>query len=135
MRRNHWRFSLPAIVLCAGLPACDDTLPVQPVNRSPVITSVTVFPTVIGIADSALVICNAMDADADTLVYDWITDSRLEIKGDLGTDHALANTFENSRIFYPSATITPTDTVWVQRFARDRRGKSANRVVTFVVRP
>jgi hypothetical protein len=107
---------------------------VKPENRSPVIFSLTVFPEVIGPTDSAIVICNAMDPDGDTLVYDWISDGRLRIKGALAGDYSLYHTHENSRIFYPDGVNTPIDTPWVQCFARDGKGKSANRIVHFIVR-
>jgi hypothetical protein len=112
---------------------CDDN-PVEgkAENRSPVIFSLTVFPDVIGSSDSAIVICNAYDPDADTLVYDWITDAKLRIKGaNPPGDTRLFNTFENSRIFYP--TQFAIDTVWVQCFARDRKGKSDAELVLFIV--
>lgn len=114
--------------------SCDDN-PVdsKPENRRPVILSLTVFPEVIGPSDSAIVVCNAFDPDGDTLVYDWITDARLKIKGALPPgDTRLFNTFENSRIFYP--TQQAIDTVWVQCFARDRKGKSDAELVLFIVK-
>ena len=81
---------------------CGDDNPVdgKQENRSPVILSLSVFPDVIGPSDSAIVICNAFDPDADTLVYDWITDGRLKIKGGQGDEHFLYNTYENSRMVY-----------------------------------
>ena len=103
-------------------------------NHSPVIFSVTVFPEVIGPTDSAIVICNAMDPDGDTLVYDWITDGRLNIKGAPYYAHEEYNTYENSQIFYPNSVSSPVDTAWVQCFARDRKGGSVARVVQFIVR-
>jgi hypothetical protein len=104
-------------------------------NQKPVIFSLTVFPDTIGPADSAIVICNAMDPDGDTLVYDWITDSRLRIKGVIPFwETRLFNTFENSRIFYPNQDIFPFDTVWVQCFARDRKGKSDAQLIIFAIK-
>ncbi|MBI5661450.1 MAG: hypothetical protein HZC46_04810, partial [Ignavibacterium album] len=76
--------------------------------------------------------CNATDPDGDTLVYDWITDARLRINGaNPPDDRSLFNTFENSRIFYP--TTLAIDTVWVQCFARDRKGKSDAKLIIFNV--
>ena len=102
-------------------------------NHSPTILSLLVFPDIVGSQDSVIVICNAFDPDGDTLVYDWISDAKLRIKGvNPPTDMSLYNTFENSRIFYP--TQRAIDTVWVQCFARDRKGKSDDKLVLFIVR-
>ena len=85
--------------------------PVQPENHRPIIFSLTAFPETVNHSDSVIVICNAMDPDGDTLVYDWITDARLRINGaNPPGDTRLFNTFENSRIFYP--TQFAIDTVW-----------------------
>lgn len=114
--------------------SCSDDNPVdnKPENHRPVILSLTVFPNIIGPSDSAIVICNATDPDGDTLVYDWITDARLRINGaNPPDDTRLFNTFENSRIFYP--TTLAIDTVWVQCFARDRKGKSDTKLIIFNV--
>jgi hypothetical protein len=99
-------------------------------NRSPVMFSLTFFPEMIGPSDSVIVICNAMDPDGDTLVYDWITDARLRIKG--SDIPVLYHTRENSRIFYP--TQYAVDTVWIQCFARDVKGKSASGLLVFRIR-
>lgn len=116
---------------------CGDN-PVDPgkhENRSPVILSLVVFPSIIGPSDSVIVICNATDPDADTLLYDWITDGRLRIKGAHPNDHSMYNTYENSRVFYPTQYVNaPSDTPWVQCFARDGKGKSDTRMVNFTVR-
>jgi hypothetical protein len=125
------------ILVLLNIIGCDDN-PVddKEENRSPVILSLTVFPDVIGLSDSAIVICNAMDPDGDTLVYDWITDSRLQIKGaNPPGDTRLFNTLENSRIFYPRDITNrpPIDTVWVQCFARDQKGKSDAELILFTV--
>jgi hypothetical protein len=114
---------------------CCNENPVKQENNSPIILSLTVFPDVIGPQDSAIVICNAFDSDGDTLVYDWITDGRLQIKDGQGDGHFLYNTYENSRIIY-SKNINnrpPIDTVWVQCFARDQKGKSDVKLVLFIV--
>ncbi len=116
---------------CNNNPA---TLTVQ--NRNPIILSVTVFPDTIGPADSAIVICNAWDPDGDSLVYDWITDGRLNLK-DVGVpnEHFRFNTHENSQVFYPSQAIrSPIDTPWVEVSARDGIGGSVSKVVTFIVK-
>jgi hypothetical protein len=112
---------------------CDDN-PVKPENHHPVILSLTVFPDVIGPLDSVIVICNAMDPDGDTLVYDWITDGKSRIKGTDYPDWSQYNTFENWRVVYPkNLNNVPIDTCWVQVFARDRKGKSVAELVSFVL--
>jgi hypothetical protein len=114
---------------------CDDNPVDVKENQRPIIFSLIVFPDTISMEDSAIVICNAMDPDGDTLVYDWITDSRLRIKGaNPPWDTRLFNTFENSRIFYPNQDHSPFDTVWVQCFARDRKGKSDAQLIIFIVK-
>lgn len=102
-------------------------------NRSPVILSLTVFPEVVKPNDSLIVICNAMDPDGDTLVYDWITDGRLRIKGT--NNSRLYHTTENSRVFYPKGNINiPIDTLWVQCFTRDVKGGADAKIVLIIVR-
>lgn len=104
-------------------------------NRSPVISSVSVVPTEIGIADSAVVTCLATDQDGDTLVYDWDTDPRLRIKGNPPNLPTKSNTLTSSETFYPNYQPTGPDTVWVACSVRDRRGGGDIRVITFIVRP
>ena len=112
---------------------CDDN-PVKPENQYPVILSLTVFPDVIGLQDSVIIICNAYDPDGDTLVYDWITDGRLKLQGTRDYEHSLYHTYENSRIVYPTQYVNlPIDTVWVQCVTRDVKGGSDGRVIRFVV--
>ena len=94
----------------------------------------TVFPEVIGPADSVIVMCEAVDPDTDTLVYDWITDGRLRVKGALSNEHFLYNTHVESHIFYPEPETIPTDTVWIQCHTRGRKGGDVARVVHIVVR-
>ncbi len=114
----------------------ENAVEVKTENQKPVIFSLSVFPEVIGTLDSAIVICNAMDPDGDTLVYDWITDGRLKIKEGQGDGHFLYNTYENSRMVYHENINNrpPIDTVWVQVFARDRKGNSDAEIVLFVVK-
>ncbi|MCK6623470.1 MAG: hypothetical protein L6Q94_23530 [Calditrichia bacterium] len=128
---------LTAIIIYATLlfncSGCDDASPVQPQNNSPEILSLDVFPNVIGPSDSVIVICEAIDPDGDTLVYDWITDGRVRIKG--SNWHYLYHTSENTRVFYPKDNVNvPIDTLWIQCFARDGKGKSANGIVLFIVK-
>ena len=120
-----------SMVLAFG--ACSDPAS-PPQNRSPVILSLVAFPEVVSASDSVLVACQAMDADSDTLVYDWITDSRLRLQGVRHGQHSLYNTHESFMIFYPDVIYAPVDTAWIQCFARDRRGMSAAQIVHVVIR-
>jgi hypothetical protein len=105
------------------LTACDSSTPLKATNVSPVAQSLTVFPTTIGPGDSAIVVCSAVDADGDTIVYDWSSDCRIRLKGPRPNDGFLYNQFSNSLIVYPGTCIqAPLDTGWVMCEVRDRRG-------------
>ncbi len=132
--RSITLFALSIVCLSFG---CKDN-PAKPENHRPVVISLSASPDTIGVSDSSIIICNATDPDADTLVYDWITDGRVIIAGANPGENALYNTFQNSRVIYPKNINNghPLDTLWVQCFARDRRGKDDNRVVrVFLRRP
>jgi len=135
---NLHTFVAPILGLLAailGLGACADPA-TSPQNHEPVIFSLMAFPEVARASDSILVVCQAMDADSDTLVYDWITDGRLRIRGAIEGEYSLYNTRESFMVFYPVPTVVhaPVDTPWVQVFARDRRGMSEQQVIRFVIR-
>jgi len=124
------------LILCTisllVLLSCEEDI-IKPENHQPIIFSLTAFPDVIGPTDSVIIVCNAMDPDADTLVYDWFTDGKSRIKGASNNDHSLYHTYENSRVFYPKSNIIPPDTLWVSCYARDVKGKSVGESVSFVV--
>lgn len=101
-------------------------------NSHPVIETLTAFPTAIGVGDSTIVICDASDADGDALVYDWITDCRLQIKGNAPDDHQLFNSPTNYHVFYHGCVI-PFDSAWVECDVRDARGGGAVRQVRILV--
>ena len=110
-------------ILGLTLGACDKSNPVTPPpNRDPLILSLTVFPTAIGPPDSAVAICDATDSDADSLVYDWITDTRLRIKGAGIIGTRLINSPSSSQIFYYGTPSDSFGTAWIQCITRDRRG-------------
>jgi len=134
MKPNPFRVLLATLLVAATVVACDDNPVAPPANRRPTILSLTVFPGDIASTDSAIVICNAMDPDADTLAYDWITDGRLNIKGAVSGQHFLYNTYSNSIIIFPNVVNSPIDTAWMQCYARDRKGMSDNRKVYLVIR-
>jgi len=134
MNSHNWRALLPLVVLGAILGACGDSNPTKPVNRSPLILSASVFPAAIGAMDSAIVVCQAIDPDADSLFYDWRSDSRLRFRGAPPGDRFLSNTYENYVVVYPDYIASPVDTPWVQCGVRDRRGGGDVTVVRLVVR-
>ena len=116
---------------------CSDDNPVKPENQEPVILSLAVFPEIVKPNDSLIVICNAMDPDADTLVYDWYTTGVVKIKGALPGLPVLFNTHENSRIFYaPDSQFVsaPQDTFWIECAARDGKGGQVSEIITFIVK-
>jgi hypothetical protein len=132
--RSRWRPPLIAFLLGVSVGACSLDFPFDLGNHRPHISSVTVFPNVITRADSVTVTVVARDADEDILVYDWITDGRLRIRGAIPSDHSLYNTSTNSMVFYPEYTPSLPDTPWVNCSARDGRGASDSRTVRFIVR-
>ncbi len=115
--------TLLIVLVLLNIICCDDN-PVKSENRNPVILSLTAFPDTIGPSDSAIVICNAMDPDGDTLVYDWYSNGKLRIKGaPTFNDWNLYNTFENWIIIYPkNLNNIPIDTLWIECQARDGKG-------------
>ncbi|MCU7494017.1 MAG: hypothetical protein HF314_02755 [Ignavibacteria bacterium] len=122
-------------VMLLNLSCSDPVKPEKPENHRPQISSVTVVPKVVSPSDSVVITCYASDPDKDTLVYDWITDGRLHIKGTSDREHSLYNTFENSHVFYPNNwRNVDLDTPWVQCFARDRRGMSDAVLVQFIMK-
>lgn len=127
-----WRVPLLALTVLVCIAGCDGKDLVAPKNRDPVISSLTASPTAIGPGDSTIVTCNATDADADVLVYDWITDSRLLIQVTDSTKSTLYNTSSNAHVFY-HGYVTPYDSAWVQCIVRDGIGGAAGRVVRVLV--
>ena len=128
-----------AVAVCMSVGACgkgESNDPVGPTNQQPFILSTTVFPPSISPGESTIVVINAMDPDADTLWYDWITDSRLLVKGARPGEPFLYDTRENFHVFYhANLNRTYPDTTWIQCFARDGHGKSDNRVVHVILQP
>ncbi len=116
------------LIALALLNTCcsDNSVDGKTQNRNPEILSVVVFPEVVGPSDSLIVICNAVDPEGDTLVYDWysLSGSIVKIKGARG-HIALYNTPENSRIFFaPDSQYVdaPQDTFGLECAVRDLRG-------------
>jgi hypothetical protein len=118
----------PALGLSVG--ACDD--PVKPPRHPPIISSLTAFPAVIDPGDSILVTCEATDADGDSLVYDWLTDGRLRIKGNQPGDSDVFNSPSKTQIFYHVATSS-YDSAWVECTVRDRNGGNDVHTITIQV--
>jgi len=127
-----------AVFVLLNASSCDDNpIDSKPENRSPVIFSLTVFPEVVNPNDSLVVICNAIDPDGDTLVYDWYTVGVVKIKGlPLWDCCALYNSYENSQIFYAPDGMyvsAPQDTFRIQCTARDGKGGGDVQSVLLVV--
>lgn len=127
---------LIAMFVLLNISSCNESPVEVKENKEPVIFSLVAFPDVVYPNDSLIVICNAYDPDADTLVYDWITSgSIVRIKG---SNHPwLYNTKENSQIFYaPDSQFVsaPQDTFWIQCAARDGKGGQVSEVIKFIVK-
>jgi hypothetical protein len=123
-------FIAPFLVLIASCGCTKNESPILPVNRSPVLDSLVAFPDTIGPSDSTLVICFARDADGDSLVYDWLTDSRLKIQGAFPWNSHLNNQPSPERIFYNADLPNPiNDSAWVYCLVRDPYGGGASRHV------
>ncbi len=129
-----------ALVLTLFVGACSHknaTAParLRPANHNPVISSMWAFPDNVGPQDSMIVVCTASDADGDPLVYDWGTDSRFIIKGNVPADHDLYNSPNNWQVFY-SNYLLPTDTMaWVACVVRDQKGGGTGQVLPVRVHP
>lgn len=132
MRARSTQYVLVALWFSFALGACGSDTITRPVNRPPVILSLEIFPTAIGMTDSAIVVCNASDPDGDVMVYDWFTDARVSIKGARTGESFLYNTDSNSNVFYPRLA-SPPDTALIDCVARDQRGRSAHASVRLVI--
>lgn len=114
-----------AALLAIGVIAasCDPELPIQPVNRSPVVRSLTVFPAVIGPGDSAIVICEAIDPDGDTLYFDWSSDCRLSMSSPRNHGGTVFSERSGRMVVRAGTCATaPLDTGFVSCHVRDGRG-------------
>lgn len=123
-------------LLLAYISGCkENPVEVKPENNKPIIISLISFPGVVGPTDSVIVVCNAMDPDGDTLVYDWTTDGKSKIRGALYPDWSMFHTFDNWCVVYPkNLNDVLIDTCWIQVFARDRKGKSEVQLVSFILK-
>ena len=120
--RSRWH--LAALILVATLctSGCGSEIPLQPVNRSPIVQSLLAFPTTIGVGDSAVVVCVATDPDGDTLRFDWSSDCRILKQGQFMEAFTVYNR-GNALVVYPGSCIeAPLDTGWVSCHATDGRG-------------
>ena len=131
--RGWHRFALPCLLLF--LSACHEspTAP-TPAKHPPTIRSLTCFPTSLVQGDSAIVVCNALDQDGDTLNYTWVGDGRLRLAGaPPGTVHVLTSP-NNSQVIYYGPLGNPSDTAFVQCIVNDGHGGSVGAVVLVPLR-
>ena len=124
---------LLVLAVVVGLGACRE-YPTRPVDRRPAISSLVLFPKVIGQGDSAIITVFATDPDGDTIVYDWETDSRLIIKDGRPGVPFLYDTPSSSHVFYRSTAPPYNDSTWVWCSVRDHRGGGDSRVVLILLR-
>ena len=123
--RTCWWLGILVAAVAFAMSGCGEEIPLQPVNHSPIVQSLTAFPTTIGLGDSAVVICAATDVDGDTLMFDWTSDCRLVKKGQQPDAYWLT-TWEGTLVVHAGACATsPLDTGWVSCSVRDRRGGGA----------
>ncbi len=122
---RFWGGAAVALLVGLALGSCDTARSVRFYTRSPVVMSLTAFPETIGPGDSAIVVCNAMDPDGDSLVYDWFSDCRL-VKKNRPDDLTYYNARESFLVVRPGSCIRDSvDTAWVSCEVRDGRGGGA----------
>ena len=133
--RSIGTVAVAAIAVMLAGASCDPAIPLVPTNHDPVATGLTVFPTTLGVGDSAIVVCNATDVDGDTLMYDWSSDCRMLKTGHVTGDLTIS-TFDHALVVHAGpCNRAPTDTGWVRCFVRDLRGGGADAgLVRIVVR-
>lgn len=104
-------------------------------NHAPVITALVAAPDTIGPSDSTIVMCTASDPDGDSLVYDWETDARLDIKGTPTWNKYYNNQLVPQQTFYNANLSNPiNDSAWVYCSVRDPRGGGSGRHVFIILR-
>lgn len=120
--------SMMLVGVSAGACHHSSAAPKTPTNHSPLIASVTLFPTTIGPSDSAIVVLEATDSDGDTLVYDWIGDGRVRLK-DAPRGGYIFSSPRNYQTFYYATTQAPLDTAFIRCYVRDQRGGQDGRLI------
>jgi len=127
MPRRTVVFAL-GLALCVA--ACHSYTPLKVsgflANRDPVVQSLVAFPTTLHPGDSAAVVCGATDPDGDTLFFDWYSDCRMLITGDVLHEGSLSNQTSPALVVHAGGcNRAPTDTGWVSCEVRDGRGGGA----------
>ncbi len=126
-RLGRWRVGLFLMAFASISASCDPELPLRPVNHSPVVRRLSVFPSLIGPGDSAVVICEATDPEQDTLQFDWTTDCRMIMSTRLGNDSFVFGERSGQMVVHAGACArTPLDTGVVFCHVRDGRGGGVN---------
>src|SRR5438477_11115342 len=121
-------------LFAAIIGACGGSNPTKPVNHSPIISSIYLFPGTMGSSDSAIVILTATDPDGDSLVYDYVSDGRLRLT-DAPCVGYIYNSPRNSQIFYRGAIVAPYDTALIWCYTRDRRGGQDGHLIALILHP
>lgn len=129
---------LATVAVLEGLDGCGNrhtSLPSYPLDHNPVVDSLIAVPDAIGPSDSTVVTCYARDVDGDSLVYDWDTDARLEIKGNPAWMGYLNQQRVPYLVFYNANLSHPiNDSAWVYCEVRDLRGGGSEREVFIILR-
>lgn len=129
-----WNVVIAGLLLGLIVEGCkhSQTAPAPPHNHSPTISAVTLFPSSVGVSDSAFVQLSATDLDGDTLVYDWIGDGKVRLK-DAPRIAYIFSSPRNFQTFYYASARAPLDTSWIQCYVRDQRGGQDGRLVALII--
>ena len=135
MKRSRLRALSLFVVLGVSAVACGHD-PVKPVptNHNPIVSSLVLFPAAIGSSDSAIAVCTASDPDGDSLVYDWISDGRLDLK-DAPRVGYIYSSPRNWQVFYRGTIVAPNDTALIWCYTRDLRGGQAGVLTALILHP
>lgn len=133
MRKVH-QLLLTVTLFATVIGACGGSHPTKPVNHSPQISKIYLFPGTMRSTDSTIVIVTASDPDGDSLVYDFVTDGRLRLK-DAPRVGYIYDSPRNWQIFYRGTVAAPYDTALVWCYTRDLRGGQDGRLIAVFLQP
>jgi hypothetical protein len=133
IRRSRIILRTLALCVLTCLTGCGVKTPLQLAFHSPVVQSLVAFPTTISPGDSAVVVCQATDADGDTVLFDWSSDCRLIREGDSNSSFT-SYSRGGSLVVYPGPCVrAPLDTGRVSCSVRDGKGGGAYAGVVQIV--